>query len=1171
MNKEQSTTSREHIESTRFRILSKTTQDALWDWDIASDHIWWNEGFHKLFGYKVEEIKPSSELWYDCVHPEDIDRVNQSLDDALAQGSDDWIEEYRFRRADGTYAYVQDRGFIIKIDEVPVRMIGSISDISERIQLKRAQEESENWMRIALDASEMGTWTYDPATGEEAWDARCCEIFGLPESQSSGYVKDTYKYVHPDDYERLRSEVHRALDPAHGGIYQSDHRIQDVTTGQIKWVRSRGKAFFTSEGVAYRFAGTIMDITEEKRKEAALASFERRFEVYFNNARLGMVIADRNGKLLLVNQAYCDMLGYTEDEIRQSSSFAAFTHKDDIAHNYEQIRRMISGEVSSMEIEKRYIHKEGHTIWVSVNTTVINGESDQETFFSIVQDITKEKALQDEQRKLLALVENSVELMSILELDGRNSYLNKAGRNMLGFESMQHVLDTPIASLHSPKHFAQVEKVVLPTLMDEGTWSGTMIVRHIKSGEEFPVHNNAIRIDDPITGMPLAVGAVMRDLRPELAAQEALIKSEERFRNLVAQAPVAIGLLRGEEMVVELANDQILELWGKEPKIIGLPLLQALPEIEGQGFMELLQGVLATGIAHYGYETLARLHRKGDLTDAYFNFVYAPVREVGDQIGGVVVIATEVTQQVMAKRDLEESEKRFRGLILDAPVATAIYTGRTMKIQLANEAMIRLWGKDQSVLGMDLMEALPELEGQPFMQLLDQVYTTGVAYHATEDRADLVVDGKLQSYYFNFTYKPLKDAEGKIYAILNMAIDVTHQVLARQQLTETQESLREAIELAELGTWTVYPLTGKVECSDRVRNWIGATGEVVTMKEIAESTHKKDRQRTSEATAREFQPGGSGKLDLEYTVVNSLTGQERIVHTQARAYFNDDGLVKMIRGTTQDITAQRLTQQKLEEQVAQRTEQLQKSNAYLLQTNQELEQYAYVASHDLQEPLRKILIFSGMLESTPELSIPSREILTKIIKSSERMSLLIKDLLEYSQLLKSNTILTSVSLEEVLNKVIVDFELVVDEKNATLHIDSLPTIEAVPLQMNQLFYNLLSNALKFSREEVPPVIRITSRPLTEQEAADMHIPHSHLTYYDIVFSDNGIGFNHEYADRIFELFKRLHTKAVYPGSGIGLALCRRIVQNHQGFMYAESEEQQGAVFHIILPEKQIEE
>ena len=145
---------------------------------------------------------------------------------------------------------------------------------------------------------------------------------------------------------------------------------------------------------------------------------------------------------------------------------------------------------------------------------------------------------------------------------------------------------------------------------------------------------------------------------------------------------------------------------------------------------------------------------------------------------------------MLSRQRVEESEARFRSLIEEAPVAFCLLVGRDLRIEVANEQILTIWGKGDAVLGKPVAEALPELQGQPFLQILDEVYTTGRPYQATADRCDLVVDGKLQTFYFNFTYKSLLNAEGQVYAVWSMAVDVTEQVLARQRLEESEERYR---------------------------------------------------------------------------------------------------------------------------------------------------------------------------------------------------------------------------------------------------------------------------------------------------------------------------------------------------------------------------------------------
>lgn len=225
----------------------------------------------------------------------------------------------------------------------------------------------------------------------------------------------------------------------------------------------------------------------------------------------------------------------------------------------------------------------------------------------------------------------------------------------------------------------------------------------------------------------------------------------------------------------------------------------------------------------------------------------------------------------------------------------------------------------------------------------------------------------------------------------------------------------------------------------------------------------------------------------------------------------------------------------------------------------------------MQEPLRKIMTFSNMLfeKNRGDLSEQAKWFLDRINNAASRMSKLISDLLNFSRLQRAVDSFVEVDLNEVFKNIESDFEVMINQKKAVITAEALPVVDAIPLQMNQLFYNLISNSLKFSLEGVPPVIKINSRKLSAAEVKERPLLNKNQTYYELVFSDNGIGFNQQYEHKIFEIFQRLNTRVEYEGTGIGLALCNKIVQNHNGQIYAKSQEDKGASFYIILPEKQL--
>jgi two-component system CheB/CheR fusion protein len=267
-----------------------------------------------------------------------------------------------------------------------------------------------------------------------------------------------------------------------------------------------------------------------------------------------------------------------------------------------------------------------------------------------------------------------------------------------------------------------------------------------------------------------------------------------------------------------------------------------------------------------------------------------------------------------------------------------------------------------------------------------------------------------------------------------------------------------------------------------------------------------------------------------------------------------------------------LFSEELEKQVAERTLSLHEANIELQHSNKNLEQFAYIASHDMQEPLRKIRTYSSILQSRNKKDLPDgvTEMLTKIETSAERMSNLIKEVLNFSRILHhSGETFEKTDLNEIISEVLNDFDLLINDKHAVIHLERLPVIEAIPVQITQLFYNLVSNSLKFTKKGTDPIITISSKIVEGNDLGELTTLDPKLSYCEITISDNGIGFDQKYADQIFLIFHRLHGRDQYTGTGIGLALCKTIVVNHNGEIFSVSHKNDGASFTIILPLLQV--
>jgi signal transduction histidine kinase len=281
----------------------------------------------------------------------------------------------------------------------------------------------------------------------------------------------------------------------------------------------------------------------------------------------------------------------------------------------------------------------------------------------------------------------------------------------------------------------------------------------------------------------------------------------------------------------------------------------------------------------------------------------------------------------------------------------------------------------------------------------------------------------------------------------------------------------------------------------------------------------------------------------------------------------DDYLVKPFTGNellarirTQISNGRKRTEveDRLEAEVARRTFELK-------QMNKELESFNYIAIHDLQEPLRKIQTFILLLQERRDDPAAWNKYSGKINESSQRMSQLIQSVLDYSRLSQVSEFAKDIDLNTVLENIRTDYELVIKETGTRICSDRLPVIEAIPFQMQQLFGNLISNAIKFSGKQ--PEIKISCAIITGDKIRQQPGGSPDQEFAEIRFADNGIGFDQQYAERIFKLFQRLHPKSEYGGTGVGLSIVAKIVKNHRGFITAESEKDKGAVFTVWLPLK----
>ncbi|UOR06710.1 PAS domain-containing sensor histidine kinase [Hymenobacter aerilatus] len=561
--------------------------------------------------------------------------------------------------------------------------------------------------------------------------------------------------------------------------------------------------------------------------------------------------------------------------------------------------------------------------------------------------------------------------------------------------------------------------------------------------------------------------------RPRTAVEEALRESQARekaaraeaerqrgeLERVFEQAPAAIAVYRGPNYTIELANSTVARLWGRtQDQLIGKGLFEALPEVAGMGYEELLDGVMATGVPHVAHAMEAQHDRNGQRETVYWDFVYVPMYAAEGHINGAMVVANEVTQQVRARqkveqlnqelearvgertRQLTEQQTLLRQILSNVPAYIATLTGPEHRFTFFNKSYRQL-SADRVELSLRLEEVLPESVAQGFVDILDQVYTTGIPYIGQEVPVSLynAASGQQELQYLNFVYEPLTDKQGHTVSILVFAVDVTEQVLARQQTEAAQQQVQQ--------------------------------------------------------------------LNEELQVTN---------------------------------------------------EELLESNKQLQRINTDLDTFVYASSHDLKAPIANI---EGLLNALREY-LPTEEqepmvprLVGMMDNSITRFQKTVGHLTEVSRLQATRQLEQpeTLHLAAILEEVRLDLLPLLESSRADLRIevDNCPSIHFSEKSMRSVFFNLLSNAIKYRAPDRDPRVQIRAQCLP--------------TRLVIEVQDNGLGLSEAQQVQLFTMFRRLHTHV--EGSGVGLYLIKRTVENAGGNITVDSQLGVGSTFTVTLPRR----
>ncbi len=1162
--------------------------------------------------------------WIDLVHPDDRGLALRTAAAAMAGQA---INDLRLRcvRKDGQVRVVQwSLGW-----SAQDRMSFAVArDVTELDRQSRALEEAKTSLQRAQQVARMGAWELDLASGRLSWSEEALAIFGLSRDQFGGDARAFLERVHPEDLAAVRAAEAAVL----SGQQDMDleHRIL-LPDGSIGHVHERARLLRNDQGQPWLISGSVQDISERKRAEAALEKERGFLRTLLESLSDGVVACDAEGRLTLFNRATRELHGLPARPLpaeQWASHYQLYAADGETPLAMEQVPlfRALRGEVVD-EVEmviapvdrprrivlcsgQQILAADGRLLGAVVAMHDITHRKASERFEAGQRDVLAGIASRQPMPDSLAAIARLCEaqlpgaLSSVLLLDDSGRRVLNGAAPSLPADYSLAIHGLPIGPRAGSCGTAawRGEPVVVGDIATDPLWEDyrdIALAHGLRACWSVPVKSSEGRVlatfatyyrqprlpSEPelrlVSGMASLAAVAIEQAR----AYESLAIGEQRFRSLFDEHPDAVYSLDREGRFTSV-NAHFSEISGASAEdVVGQPFEPMVaPEdvdvVRGH-FQAAARGEARsyemTGVRPDGARVELRISNLPIVVDGRVTGVFGIAQDIR--------LLRKHQRELAAALDTAENSSRQLRRLSDSAIQINRRLTDSNLFQYVADALRSTVGAHQALISLNIRETFAQ---HIHAVSLSEKYARWKDFDAPSDGSGIyaivgesnrpvrMTQAELEAHprwrgfgahaaghppMRGWLAVPLIGGDGRNIGQLQLSDKLHGEFTQDDELVAVQfaQMASTAIERARLieklnvrdrffemtaEIFVIFDPARRrfVEVNPMLSVISGYDRAELTSREFTEFVHPDDRDR-AEGRAGDLLAGEGVIKDFSVRYVRK-DGQVRWIEWLSSPAA--DGLVYAVG---RDVTERRKAEEVLRQTMTD-----------LDARNRELQDFAFIASHDLQEPLRKIRAFSDRLlqRHAAQLADEARDYLGRTSQAAARMQTLIDDLLAYSRVSARGKPFARVDLGAVLAAVTEDLEARLESSGGRIEAGPLPTIEADPTQMRQLLQNLLANALKFRDPARAPRVRVEAAPVRVEGQDD----------WELRIEDNGIGFEPRHAEKVFAPFQRLHGRQDYEGTGIGLAIVRRIVERHRGSVRAEGRPGEGASFVVVLPAAQ---